>query len=214
MPYKSVWTILVVIFFDYLIAFGVIGLAGFAKKVVKNQPAALVIGSLAVCVLRYACHVISGFAVWSEWAPYYNMSVGSYVLIYNATFMIPETIVLCLAAFFIGQAIDLDKTPPERRKKGEESVRSFALRNTTFVLMTSAVIYCVLKLFSGMRDSSDRFDFTALGNQDFFFFLPIIVIAAFAVCLSFLFWRLSGVLHDHHDEKPKTDETDRESADT
>lgn len=58
----------IIILFDYVIAYTVYGLAGLFKKTKLNQGTALCLGLLVCSLLRYACHAVSGYVVWSEWA--------------------------------------------------------------------------------------------------------------------------------------------------
>lgn len=58
----------IIVLFDYLIAYAAYGLAGFFKNSKFKQGTALCL-SLVVCsAVRYVCHVVSGYFVWSEWA--------------------------------------------------------------------------------------------------------------------------------------------------
>jgi len=65
---KTFMSISVFFLFDFLIAFSALGLGGIFKKRVKSQAAALSLGALLASSLRYICHVISGVAIWSEYA--------------------------------------------------------------------------------------------------------------------------------------------------
>ena len=51
-----------IIMLDYIVAFVVLGLAGIFRNVIKNKGAALAAGTLLACVLRYICHVQTGFS--------------------------------------------------------------------------------------------------------------------------------------------------------
>lgn len=75
------------ILFDYVIAFGVLGLAGmFGKDYIKAT-----LGISFSVVLRIICHVISGVVVFSSYAPE-GQNPLIYSLIYNASYLIPELI--------------------------------------------------------------------------------------------------------------------------
>lgn len=71
--------------FDYLLAFGVLGLAGIFKKHMN-------IGIIVAVALRYAIHVVSGILFFSTYAE--GQPVTIYSLIYNS-FMLPE-LAICL----------------------------------------------------------------------------------------------------------------------
>jgi len=108
------------ILLDYLLAYAVIGLASMFKNRIRNVFVSVGVGTLVVCVLRYIVHVVSGailFGSYAEW--YFTESfptdagasiLGSfsgtalawvYSLIYNAMYMVPETIITVVGAVLI-----------------------------------------------------------------------------------------------------------------
>lgn len=93
--------------FDYIIAFTVLGLCGFAKgKNIKIQTA--LVG--AVCVLRFVSHYISGVTIWREAGLEYGfVNPYLYSLLYNGAYMLPETIFTCIGAYFIIRAFSTRK---------------------------------------------------------------------------------------------------------
>jgi thiamine transporter len=78
--------------FDYILAFGVLGLTGLFKKHLN-------IGIIVVVLLRYAIHVVSGIIFFYMYADHQTPVV--YSLLYNL-FIIPE-LVICLAIANIPQ---------------------------------------------------------------------------------------------------------------
>ena len=124
LSYVTGWqSIVAVIMLDYIVAFAIVGLGGIFKGKLKNQRSELISGALLVMALRYACHVISGATVWA------GLSIpSSAALIYsvssNATYMIPETVILIAVAYYLGVAIDFSKDTPTRMAstlKGERA---------------------------------------------------------------------------------------------
>ena len=113
----GVGAMLIVALFDYLIAYGVLGLGGifkgaFAKKetVAARQAPALALGSLVACLLRFLCHFISGVTVWSGYAPSSAISaVILYSLTYNGAYMLIETVITIVGAVAVGSLLDLSK---------------------------------------------------------------------------------------------------------
>jgi thiamine transporter len=82
------------IIFDYVLAYGVLGVAGFFKK----SPVGIISGIFVGVAGRFLCHVYSGVAVFSSYAPE-GQSPIIYSILYNGTFLLPEfliTIVLTL----------------------------------------------------------------------------------------------------------------------
>ena len=99
-PVTGALSVASVIILDYSLAFAVIGLGGLFRKFIKKQNTALLAGSIFTGILRYICHVIVGCTVWA------GLSIPTagaliYSFIYNATYMVPETLVLALAAYYI-----------------------------------------------------------------------------------------------------------------
>jgi Predicted membrane protein len=97
--------IVLCIFFDYILAFTVLGFAGLFKNFKADILVQVIIGSLFVCVLRYVSHVVSGAVVWYEitklggWNDLVaKVSMWPYSLIYNAQYMVPETIITVIGA--------------------------------------------------------------------------------------------------------------------
>lgn len=118
LSYVTTWqSVIAVIFLDYLIAFMLIGLGGAFKKF-KSQPNALMIGTIAVCGMRYICHVISGATVWAGLSIPTNAAL-LYSIGYNATYMIPETIVTAALAYYIGSILDFRNESISRFSKPE-----------------------------------------------------------------------------------------------
>ncbi|MFT3952489.1 MAG: energy-coupled thiamine transporter ThiT [Oscillospiraceae bacterium] len=116
------WKAILVILFDYILAYTALGLGGLFRK--SGSPVkALCLGSIVALALRYLCHIISGaifFGTWAEWFftdEFQITSVGDFVLghfsgtglavvysvIYNGLYMIPEIIITALAAALIAR---------------------------------------------------------------------------------------------------------------
>lgn len=102
---------LILIFADYIVAFGVLGLGGMFKNKIKNQAVSLALGSIVVSLVRYVCHFISGVTIWSSYAE--GVSVWEYSLTYNGSYMIPELIITAVGAAIVGSVFDLSS--PEIR---------------------------------------------------------------------------------------------------
>lgn len=108
LAYATWWgAVVAIILFDYVIAYGVLGLSGVFKKVIKNKALAAVLGVILVCVLRYLCHFITGVTVWREIADLWG--AVWYSITYNATYMVPEIITTPLAVFLLVKTKAIDK---------------------------------------------------------------------------------------------------------
>ena len=144
-------SVLAVILLDYVIAFAVLGLGGCFKKSGMRQSLALVAGAAFASALRYICHVISGATVWAGLSiPTSAVLWGS--LAYNATYMIPETLILLLVLFYISEAMDFSSATPRRiARKGAASAPAFALVLAGGVFLLAAAIYDVIVIFSALQ---------------------------------------------------------------
>ena len=84
------------ILLDYLLAYTVIGLAGIFRGKDTLRAA---LGSVFVCLLRFGCHFLSGWAFFGKWAEE-GYTALSWALFYNMSYMLPETVitvVVCVA---------------------------------------------------------------------------------------------------------------------
>ncbi len=97
---------LILIFADYIIAFGVLGFGGMFKNKIDNQAVALTLGSIFVSLVRYACHFISGVTIWGGYAPE-GTPVWQYSITYNGSYMIPELIITAVGAFIVASVFDV-----------------------------------------------------------------------------------------------------------
>ena len=109
---------LILIFADYIVAFGVLGLGGMFKNKIRNQSVALALGSVVVSLIRFLCHFISGVTIWSSYAE--GTSVWAYSLTYNASYMLPELIITAIGAFGIASLFDLSSPEIKVKRKIEK----------------------------------------------------------------------------------------------
>ena len=106
------------ILLDYVLAFTVIGLACLFAKPFHNNAVGVGVSSLIVCLLRYVCSVLSGYVVWKdydyafEWMTNFgwgekiagmgeNALCWLYSIVYNALYMIPETLITAIVAVLL-----------------------------------------------------------------------------------------------------------------
>ena len=120
----------------------------------------MVIGAAVVCVLRYICHVITGCTVWA------GVSIPTtdgmaYSLIYNAAYMIPETVVTVYVIALISNAVDLRVEKPVTKKKSENVM---AILNGALVFGI-AVLIDFLYLFQQIQ-TEEGFDITLIVNSN------------------------------------------------
>ena len=92
------------ILLDYIVAFTILGVAGFFRKLKINLYVKVTLGSLTALLLRFLSHFVGGAWIWYQitkdgaWNDYvFKYGKWMYSLIYNAWYMLPE-ILLCLVA--------------------------------------------------------------------------------------------------------------------
>ena len=94
---------------DYLLPFALLGLAALSKKNLQ-------IGIVIACVARFLSHYVSGLIFWRMYAPE-GQPVAIYSLLYNGSYMLPETII-CLALSFVPQIKKLVEKMKQSPVKG------------------------------------------------------------------------------------------------
>lgn len=184
LTYVSTWqSILAVILLDYLFAFAVIGLAGAFRKVIKSQNASLAVGAACASVIRYLFHVVSGATVWA------GLSIPDkaaliYSLGYNATYMIPETLVLVVAAYYLGSLLDFRSDRP-MRLVSDARTEGKMLRFFGWFLISGAVVFDVMTLFGKLQNAeTGEFDFSGLSSLSNFNLISIAVVTVLAIAVA------------------------------
>ncbi len=112
---------LILIFADYIIAFGALGFGGMFKNKIDNPAVALGLGGAVVSVIRFVCHFISGVTIWGDYAEG-AQAVWEYSLTYNAGYMLPELIITVVGCVVIASIFDLSSTEikVKRRKNPQK----------------------------------------------------------------------------------------------
>ncbi len=183
LSYVTTWqSVLAVVLLDYIIAFAVTGLGGAFRGVIKNQAAAITAGSVLVCVLRYICHVISGATVWAG-ISIPTAAAMSYSLIYNATYMLPEMIIMVIVSLYIGSMIDFRAAEPVRMKRAESKSSGSGLPAAISGLAVAVALgYDLLAIFAEIQNGeTGEFDITLISNVDW---VNLVVVTVAAVVIA------------------------------
>ena len=94
-PTETLPYFIAVVLLDYVIAFSVLGFAGFFGKK-KNG----ILYAVPVCLfIRFLCHFISGVLIWSVYAG--DTPAWIYSLTYNGSYMGAELLICMAAAVFV-----------------------------------------------------------------------------------------------------------------
>lgn len=168
LSYFSTWqSILAIILLDYIVAFGVFAISGLFRRIEKRQNFAFLYGILASSVLRYVCHVISGATVWAGLSIPTNAALV-YSLSYNATYMIPETIVLVVIGVYLTSVVDFRAQYPTRIKM--ERIDKIEVYSVVFgwVLLIATFITDIVLIAPYLQDpESGEFVFTYLKDVNY-----------------------------------------------
>ena len=90
--------------FDYIVAFGVLGLAGVFRK---KGTLGMVGGIALACTLRFVSHFVAGVVLWAnleQFVAFGHEWVGRpvlYSLCYNGIYMLPETVMTVVGAIIL-----------------------------------------------------------------------------------------------------------------
>ena len=175
--------------FDYLLAFTGLGFGGiFRKKDSSSQPAAFISGILLVSLIRYLCHVISGATVWA------GLSVPTadalrYSVIYNATYMLPELLVLLIIGFYLSKTFDFGSAQLKLAARDESGSAGRPLAIAAGLLLAGAGVFDVAAIFSKLQNAeTGEFDITGF-SQAPWLWIAIISVIAIVVAVALLILR-------------------------
>ncbi len=105
-PVPTFGGLMLELLFDYLLAFGVLGLAGFFRK---TRTGLLI--SIPLCIgLRLLSHTIAGVVVWGSYAPE-GVNIWWYSFLYNGSYMGLELVFTLVVAFLLGTTVPRLITP-------------------------------------------------------------------------------------------------------
>lgn len=112
----NAWAAVCIILFDYVVAFASLSMGGAFRKL-KCQPLGFSVGMALGCAMRFICHFITGVTVWSAYAE--DMNVALYSLIYNGSYMLPESLVTIAVGVAVASVLDLrsESLRPLRKAK-------------------------------------------------------------------------------------------------
>lgn len=176
----SAAAMIAIIFLDYIIAFTAMGLGGIFRGKIKDQGAALALGALVACIIRYLCHVISGCTAWA------GVSIPSadafvYSLVYNAAYMIPETVVTVVGAYFVGKAFTLTEEQLKRVPLDSSSARNIV----SAVPAAIAVVISFVLIFA-MFQTDEGFDITAIVSASVYDWIPVMILMVIGIAATVL----------------------------
>lgn len=146
----SAGAVVAIILLDYIFAFMATALGGAFRKS-ANQVASLTNAALVVCALRYLFHVISGCTVWA------GLSIPTadaliYSIVYNATYMLPETIITCVAAVYLSSSLNFRTKHLTAAKSGKAPKAVNIMTAVSGLIILGAVAAIVAMVFSKLQN--------------------------------------------------------------
>lgn len=166
---SSVGGAVIVILFDYVVAFMGLGLGGVFRKVVPNQGAALALGCVLGGGLRYLCHVVTGFTVWAGITSFADITpdVLSYSFVYNGVYMLPETVLLAVGALYLSRLLNFrDTTITRAPAKAEGSPLAVQLSVVSITALFAAVVADIVLILPELQTEDAVFFADGLANVD------------------------------------------------
>ena len=174
-------SVVAIIVLDYLLAFAVAGIAGIFRRPIKNQALALTLGCFLVSLCRYACHVISGATVWAGLSIPTEAAL-SFSFAYNATYMIPEAIILLVTTIYIASNINFKTQHPTRLQSRFVSAKHTWISPTAGLIALIAVIADTIIIFQNVQDENGNFVIESLLHANWTLVIAITATALLIVC--------------------------------
>lgn len=177
----SIGAAIAVIMLDYVVAFTAMGLGGVFRGAIKDQGIALASGALVACVIRFICHVISGCTVWA------GVSIPTsdgllYSLAYNCTYMIPETLLTVVGAYFAGKVFTITAEEVKR-----VPLETGGLKNVLSAIPTVLGVVISFAFICGMMQSEDGvFDITALADKGIGDWMGVIIMLIIGIAATII----------------------------
>ncbi len=91
-PVNSAGMYILVVLLDYILAFGVLGLAGTFHRLLSPKGCAAPVAVALAIVLRFLCHFLSGILIWRVYA-WEGCGAVLYSFLYNGSYMLFELII-------------------------------------------------------------------------------------------------------------------------
>jgi thiamine transporter len=95
--------------FDYPLAFGVLGLAGFFQPTVRGA----ILGTVVAVLARFLCHFISGVVFFASYAPE-GWNPYLYSAAYNAAYLVPSLVIALIAVVALLRALEGAQPSPRQ----------------------------------------------------------------------------------------------------
>jgi thiamine transporter len=97
------------VLFDYPLAFGVLGLAGFFAPTVRGA----ILGTVVAVLARFLCHFISGIVFFAAYAPE-GWNPYLYSAAYNLAYLVPSLLIALVVVVVLLRALESAQPSPRQ----------------------------------------------------------------------------------------------------
>lgn len=188
----STYALIAIIVFDFVVSFAAIGLAGIFRRM-SSQSTGLVLGVLTACIVRYASHVISGCTVWAG----ISIPTGDsllYSLAYNASYMLPETLIAVVGAVCLSQLLDFRSqtltSPVRKTAAGAISIPALVLSLIEKAVLIFIAVFTCASVFPLIQSADGGLDAAGLALVNWSFTGIIIAVSVLGIVILRLFQKL------------------------
>ncbi len=201
LSYVTTWeSMLAVIVLDYILAFSAISLGGIFKSKKRSPIKSFILGSALVCFVRYLCHVLSGATVWA------GISIPTkaaiiYSISYNATYMLPETIVLITVSAYMSSLFNFTSDIPKRIRYNNDSLILNIISSLGALSLVSGIIFDTVSILPKLQNSEAEFDITLLKSINY---SPAIIVSTISVIFALFCFIFCKIYKNHRLKKQPT----------
>ena len=96
---------------DYILAFAMVGLMGFARKFTKSTLTNVILGTVIAVMARFVMHLFSGMIYFAEdaiWVDLPTPNAFVYSLLYNLVYVIPDGAICAIVFVVLAKTSTLD----------------------------------------------------------------------------------------------------------
>lgn len=167
LPVRNFISVVSLIVFDYLLAFLVLSLGALFRRKSWSQGTSLAFAAFVTGILRYLCHAVAGFTAWTGFSGNITDAL-IYSLSYNATYMIPEIIILVIGAVYVSRLLSFEGATVTRAKaKTPLSVPAIVVSAIGKTAALAALVWDVILIAPTLQNAdSGNFTLTGLASVD------------------------------------------------
>ena len=181
LSFVTTWqSVVAIVVLDYLLAFSIVGISGIFRRPIQNQTLSMTLGCFLISFCRYAFHVISGATVWAGLSIPTEAAL-SFSFAYNATYMIPETIVLLVTTIYITSNVNFKTHYPSRIQNSTTHIKRRWISPTAGLIALIAVIIDTIIIFRNVQDENGNFVIENLLHANWTLVIAITAVATLIV---------------------------------